>query len=105
MRILKTLGLRPKRNIRVALWGGEEEGLLGSKAYVRQHYDSPGNQAARDKVFVYLNIDPATGPIYGWYMQDSEPAKALFDKWLQPPQGPGGREKVISGIGNTAPLL
>ncbi len=101
MRILKTLGLRPKRTIRVALWGGEEEGLLGSKAYVRQHYDGPGNQAARDKVFVYLNIDPATGPIYGWYMQDSEPAKVLFDGWLAPLRDAGARRNVIEGIGNT----
>ena len=101
MRILKTLGLSPKRTIRVALWGGEEEGLLGSKAYVAQHFDGDANRGARDNTFVYLNIDPATGPIYGWYMQDSEPAKALFDAWLAPLKDVGARRNVIAGIGAT----
>ena len=101
MRILKTLGLRPKRTIRVALWGGEEEGLLGSKAYVKQHFEGDANKAARDGLFVYLNIDPATGPMYGWYMQDSAPAKTLFDAWLAPLTGNGARRNVIAGIGNT----
>ncbi len=104
MRILKTLGLQPKRTIRVALWGGEEEGLLGSKAYATQHLAGDANKDARDKTFVYLNMDPAAGPIYGWYMQDSEPAKALFDKWLAPllaHRDLGVRRNVIAGIGNT----
>jgi hypothetical protein len=101
MRILKTLGLQSKRTIRVALWGGEEEGLLGSKAYVARHFEGDANKAARDRLFLYLNIDPATGPIYGWYMQDSEPAKALFDGWLAPLKTDGARRNVIAGIGNT----
>ena len=101
MRILKTLGVQPKRTIRVALWGGEEEGLLGSKAYATQHLAGDANKDARDNMFVYFNIDPATGPIYGWYMQDSEPAKALFDKWLEPLKDLGARKNVIAGIGNT----
>ena len=101
MRILKTLGLQPKRTIRVALWSGEEEGLLGSKAYATQHLAGDANKDARDKTFVYLNLDPATGPIYGWYMQDSEPAKAIFDKWLEPLKDLGMRKNVIAGIGNT----
>ncbi len=101
MRILHTLGTPPKRTIRVALWSGEEEGLLGSKAYVTEHLAGDANRAARDHLFVYLNIDPATGPIYGWYMQDSEPAKALFDAWLAPLKDHGARRNVIAGIGNT----
>jgi carboxypeptidase Q len=101
MRILKSLGLQPKRTIRVALWGGEEEGLLGSKAYATQHLAGDANKDAREKMFVYFNIDPATGPIYGWYMQDSEPAKALFDRWLEPLKDLGMRKNVIAGIGNT----
>ena len=101
MRILRTLGLRPKRTIRVALWGAEEEGLLGSKAYATRHLAGDANKDARDRMFVYLNIDPATGPIYGWYMQDSEPAKAMFDKWLEPLADLGIRKNVIAGIGNT----
>ena len=84
MRILKAIGAQPKRTIRVALWGAEEEGLLGSKAYAAQHLAGDANKAERDRMFVYLNLDPASGPIYGWYMQDSEPAKAIFDRWLEP---------------------
>ena len=87
--------------IRVGIWGGEEEGLLGSKAYVKQHFDRDANKAARDDTFVYLNMDPATGPIYGWHMQDSEPAKALFDAWLAPLKEVGARRNVIAGIGST----
>jgi carboxypeptidase Q len=101
MRILKTLGLQPKRTIRVALWSGEEEGLRGSKAYAAPHLAGDANKVARDRMFVYFNIDPATGPIYGWYMQDSEPAKTLFDGWLAPLKDLGVRKNVIAGIGNT----
>jgi len=101
MRILKTIGAQPKRTIRVALWSGEEQGLLGSKAYVKQHLEGDANKDARDKTFVYFNIDPATGPIYGWYAETSEPAKALFDTWLQPLKDLGMRKNVIQGIGST----
>jgi hypothetical protein len=101
MRILKSLAAPPKRTIRVALWSGEEQGLLGSKAYVAQHLDGDANKAARDKLFAYFNIDPATGPIYGWYCENSEPAKALFDEWLAPLKDLGARRNVIAGIGNT----
>ena len=101
VRILKALGLQPKRTIRFGLWGGEEEGLLGSKAYATKHLTGDANKEARDRTFVYLNMDPATGPIYGWYMQDSEPAKAIFDKWLEPLKDLGMRKNVIAGIGNT----
>src|SRR4051812_23702276 len=49
-------------------------------------------------------MDPATGPIYGWYTQDSEPAKAVFDAWLAPLKPAGGRRNVIAGVGNTGHL-
>ena len=104
MRILKSLGVAPKRTIRVAIWSGEEEGLLGSKAYVTQHFAGDANKAARDHLFTYFNIDPATGPIYGWYCENSEPAKAIFDEWLAPLKAAGDlgvRRNVIEGIGST----
>jgi carboxypeptidase Q len=101
MRILKAVGARPKRTIRIGLWGAEELGLLGSKAYVAQHLTGDANKEARDKLFVYLNLDPASGPIYGWYMQDSEPSKAIFDKWTEPLKDLGMRKNVLAGIGNT----
>lgn len=101
MRILKAIGLPPKRTIRAALWGGEEEGLLGSKAYVAAHLAGDANKDARDKLFAYLNLDPASGPIYGWYMEKNAPAKTLFDAWLGPLKDLGVRKNVIEGIGNT----
>ncbi len=101
MRILKSLGVAPKRTIRVGLWGGEEQGLLGSKAYAKQHLEGDANKNERDNLVAYLNLDPASGPIYGWYMQDSQPTKAVFDEWLEPLKDLGMRKNVIAGIGNT----
>ena len=101
MRILKAIGVKPRRTIRVALWGGEEEGLLGSRAHVRAHYAGDANAAARGKLAMYLNLDPGMGPIYGWYMENSAPARALFDKWLEPLKDLGMRRNVDPGITNT----
>ena len=66
----EAVGAQPRRTIRVALWGGEEEGLFGSKAWVAQHLAGDANRAARDKFDVYFNIDPGTGPIYGFYCRE-----------------------------------
>ena len=101
MRILKSLGAAPKRTIRAGLWGGEEQGLLGSQAYVKEHLEGDANKANRDNLVAYLNLDPASGPIYGWYMQDSQPSKTGFDQWLEPLKDLGMRRNVIAGIGNT----
>ena len=101
MRILKTLGIAPRRTIRAAIWGGEEQGLLGSKAYAQQHYAGDANAGAREKLSVYLNNDPGTGPIYGWYAEGSGPAKSIFDAWLAPLKDVGGRRNIIEKIGNT----
>ena len=101
MRILKAAGLHPRRTIRVALWSGEEEGLLGSRAYVAQHLAGDANRRARELLSVYFNIDPGMGPIYGWYSEESAPAKALFDAWLAPLRDLDGRRNVTAGITNT----
>ena len=99
MRILKAVGAQPRRTIRIALWGGEEEGLLGSCAWTRQHLSA--DSAARGHLSLYLNMDPGTGPIYGFYMEGSESAKAIFDAWLEPFRDLGYRKNLISGMGNT----
>jgi hypothetical protein len=101
MRILKSIGARPRRTIRVALWGGEEQGLLGSKAWVTQHLAGDANQAARDKLDVYFNIDNGTGPIYGWYLQKNEEVRGIFDGWLVPLKDLGARRNVIEPVGST----
>jgi hypothetical protein len=98
MRILAALDAVPRRTIQVALWGGEEQGLLGSRAWVERHL---GTEAARDRIAVYLNDDPGTGPTYGFYMEESEAAKRIVDAWLQPLGDLGVRRNVIAGIGST----
>jgi Zn-dependent M28 family amino/carboxypeptidase len=98
MRILATLHASPRRTIRVVLWGGEEQGMVGSRAWVAQHL---GDKAARDRIAVYLNDDPGTGPTYGFYMEGNAAAKQIFDAWLAPLAGLGMRRNVIEGIGST----
>jgi carboxypeptidase Q len=100
-RILKAIGVAPKRTIRLAIWSGEEEGLLGSKAYVRDHLDGDAHKAERDRMDVYLNIDPGKGKIYGWYLENNEAVKPIFDAWLAPFKDLGAVRNVRQGIGNT----
>ena len=101
MRILKAIGAQPRRTIRVALWSGEEEGLLGSRAWVQQHLAGAANATAREKMSVYFNIDPGTGPIYGWFSEGNAAAKTIFDAWLEPFKDLGARRNLIAGIGST----
>ena len=101
LRILKAVGARPRRTIRIALWGGEEQGLLGSRAWVAQHLAGDANAAARDKFDVYFNIDNGSGPIYGWYLQNNEEVRPIFDGWLEPLKPIGARRNVSEAIGST----
>jgi carboxypeptidase Q len=101
MRILKAIGVQPRRTIRVALWAGEEQGLLGSKAWVDAHLAGDANRAARDKFDVYFNIDNGYGPIYGFYLENSDAVRPVFDAWLDPVKAIGGRRNVKEGIGAT----
>jgi carboxypeptidase Q len=84
LRILKALGVRPRRTIRGALWAGEEQGLLGSKAYVAEHLAGDKNRAARDKFSVYFNLDNGYPPISGFYMEGNDPARKIMEEWLKP---------------------
>jgi carboxypeptidase Q len=101
MRILKAIGARPRRTIRVALWSGEEQGLLGSRAWVAQHLAGDANAAAREKFDVYYNIDNGTGLIYGWYLQNHEEVRPIFDGWLEPLKPLGTRRNIIEPVGST----
>lgn len=98
MRILAELGARPRRTIRVALWSGEEQGLLGARAYIADHL---ADQASREKLAVYLNDDPGSGATLGFYMQGNQAAKDLFDAWLEPLRELGVTRNIIEGIGST----
>ena len=98
IRILTRVNARPGRTIRVALWSGEEQGMLGSYAHVAKHL---GNEEQRGRISVYINDDPGTGPTYGFYMQGNEAAKRVFDTWLEPLRDLGVRRNVIEGINAT----
>jgi carboxypeptidase Q len=89
MRLLAKLsaeqGKAPRRTIRAALWSGEEEGLLGSKAYVEQHFgtrEKPTDELA--KLSGYFNLDNGTGKIRGIYLQGNEACGPIFRSWFKP---------------------
>jgi hypothetical protein len=98
MRIIRALGTAPRRTIRVALWSGEEQGLLGARAYLAQHFNTP---AARDQLAVYLNDDPGGGKTLGFYMEGNKAAKTIFDRWLTPLKDLGATRNIIESIGST----
>ncbi|TLV00481.1 M20/M25/M40 family metallo-hydrolase [Dyadobacter luticola] len=85
IRILQTAGLKPKRTIRIALWSGEEQGLHGSRNYVKNTFGDPQTMKllpAHEKLSAYYNIDNGTGRIRGIYLQGNEGPRAIFEKWL-----------------------
>jgi hypothetical protein len=87
VRILKKLGVRPKRTIRIALWGGEEQGLLGSFHYVKNHFGDPSTMKLspeQQKISVYFNLDNGSGKIRGVFAQGNDAAMPIFQAWLQP---------------------
>ena len=84
VRVIKALGLRPRRTIRVALWGGEEQGLLGSRAYVAAHYGAAATpKPAHATVAAYYNLDNGTGKIRGIWGQGNLGAMFLFRQWIE----------------------
>jgi len=128
VRILQTVGLKPRRTIRVALWTGEEEGLLGSHAYVAQHFgkleggagqfgggggfgggDGGGNRTPSklttlpeyEKFSGYFNLDNGTGKIRGVYLQGNNAVRDLFKQWLLPFGDLGASTITISNTGGT----
>jgi carboxypeptidase Q len=130
MRIIKALGLQPRRTIRIALWTGEEQGLLGSREYVKKHFgyfgDTPspvfggggggggggqGGAAAAplklttlpeyDKLSAYFNIDNGTGKIRGVYMQGNDKVRSIFRDWLSPFREMGANTLTLSNTGGT----
>lgn len=89
MRILKVLGVKPRRTIRVALWSGEEQGLFGSRAYVKQHFGNPadtsvGVKPAYAKFSAYFNQDYGPGAYRGIYLQGNEAAREMLTAWMAP---------------------
>jgi carboxypeptidase Q len=123
VRILKALDVKPRRTIRMALWSGEEQGLLGSQYYVQQHFGSrpPSNepllkgsptllrreagpvtvQPEQAKVSAYFNIDNGTGKIRGVFMQENEAVAPIFEAWMQPFKDLGMTALTMRNTGGT----
>ena len=123
MRILKAVGAKPKRTIRVALWSGEEQGLIGSQAYVARHfaqYPEPTDAAqkalpaslrdpggalikrpAYEKFSVYFNMDNGSGRFRGIHAQENLAAMPVFEAWLKPFNDVGATTVVTRNTGST----
>jgi carboxypeptidase Q len=87
LRILKAVGAKPRRTIRIGLWGGEENGLLGSRAYVKEHFADPTNMLLKPdhaKLAAYFNLDNGTGRIRGVWSQGNLAAMKVFEQWADP---------------------
>jgi Zn-dependent M28 family amino/carboxypeptidase len=118
LRIIQAAGLKPRRTIRIGLWGGEEQGLIGSREYVKEYLAAPksedlmatfmggGNaeldkKPAYDKFSAYFNNDNGTGKVRGVYMQGNENARAWFREWLQAAGDPTAQTLTIENTSGT----
>jgi carboxypeptidase Q len=123
VRILKALDIKPRRTIRIGLWSGEEEGLLGSQGYVEQHFgsrppmDDPNMKGMptllrreagpvtvkpeQAKVSAYFNVDNGTGKIRGVYLQENEAVAPIFESWMKPFKDLGMTTLTMRNTGGT----
>ncbi|MBV9678483.1 MAG: M20/M25/M40 family metallo-hydrolase [Acidobacteriaceae bacterium] len=104
MRILKTLDLKMDRTVRIGLWSGEEQGLFGSKAYVKQHFADPKTMQLKPehaKLDAYLNLDNGSGRIRGAYLEGNDAARPLFEKMFQPFRDLGVTTLTLKHTGGT----
>jgi carboxypeptidase Q len=104
MRILKTTGVKLRRTVRIGLWGGEEQGLLGSKEYVKAHFADPATMQLKPdhaKFAGYFNVDNGTGLIRGVYLQGNETVAPIFQAWLEPFKNLGMTTLTIRNTGGT----
>ncbi len=104
MRILKATGVPMRRTVRIGLWTGEEEGLLGSRAYVKEHFGDPATMQLKpeqEKFDAYYNVDNGTGKIRGVYLQGNEAVAPLFEEWMKPFNNVGMTTLTIRNTGGT----
>jgi hypothetical protein len=104
MRILKQSGLPLRRTVRIGLWGGEEQGLIGSRAYVTETFADRATMAlkpAHAKLSGYFNVDNGTGAIRGVYLQGNEGVAPIFEAWMKPFHNLGMSTLTIRDTGGT----
>jgi carboxypeptidase Q len=112
MRILKALGLQPRRTIRIGLWDAEEHGFLGSRGYIAKHFaEREGGPSNRDgkiiykpegeKFSVYFNDDNGAGKFRGIYLQGNEACRTIFRSWLKPFNDLGASTVSFANTGGT----
>ena len=105
-RILRAIGAEPRRTIRVALWSGEEQGLYGSKAYVRKHFGDPsdtsiGTTSEYETFSAYFNQDYGPGQYRGIWLQENEHVRQTFKAWMEPFHDMGMTTISLQGVGST----
>ena len=104
IRILRELKVQPRRTIRIALWGGEEQGLLGSFGYVKKHFGDPRDMNLKPdqkNVSVYFNMDNGSGKIRGIFLQNNEKVADIFKAWFEPFTDMGATGITKSNTGST----
>jgi hypothetical protein len=104
MRIFKTLNLQPKRTIRIALWSGEEQGLLGSRGWIKNNVGDRVTKEVKPeqgKISAYYNIDNGTGKIRGVYLEGNTGVQPIFAKWLEPFKEVGASTLTLQNTGGT----
>jgi hypothetical protein len=104
VRILKTLDLPMARTVRLALWGGEEQGLFGSRGYVRNHFADPVTMELKKEhanLSGYFNVDNGSGKIRGVYLQGNDMMRPIFETWLAPFRDLGVDTISIRNTGGT----
>jgi len=104
LRILKSLGIAPRRTIRIALWGGEEQGLNGSRGYVEKYLVDSNTREHKpdyDKFAAYFNMDNGSGKYRGIYLQGNDMVRPVFEEWLKPFHDMGVTTIAIRNTGGT----
>ena len=106
---IKETGIKPRRTIRLALWTGEEQGLLGSRGYVKDHYANTSpegtiqsiKEAEQSKISGYFNLDNGTGKVRGIYLQGNPGVMPIFRAWLDPFKDLGATTITLQNTGGT----
>ncbi|TFG98822.1 MAG: M20/M25/M40 family metallo-hydrolase, partial [Calditrichales bacterium] len=104
LRILKALGIQPKRTIRLGLWSGEEQGYLGSRGYLAKHYGESLTMELKPEhkdFSVYFNLDNGAGKIRGIYLQGNDAARPIFEAWFKPFNDMGAETVTIQNTSGT----